>query len=118
MMRRPTVGDRVHYVSHGTPIRRDGSQAFASTCRAADVTEVDPIDPHRIGLMAINPTGLFFHPLADGGCTYDPGIEQPGSPDCPNPESHGNPFRYCACGWREATFGGGTWHWLERVEES
>lgn len=21
--------------------------------------------------------------------------------DCPNPEYHGNPFRYCACGWME-----------------
>jgi hypothetical protein len=20
---------------------------------------------------------------------------------CPNPETHGNPFRYCACGWSE-----------------
>lgn len=21
--------------------------------------------------------------------------------DCPNPEYHGNPFRYCSCGWME-----------------
>ena len=21
--------------------------------------------------------------------------------DCPNPETHGNPFRYCPCGWIE-----------------
>jgi hypothetical protein len=30
-----TVGRTVHYVSHGTPPRPDGSQAFAPACRAA-----------------------------------------------------------------------------------
>ncbi len=90
---RPSVGRIVHYVSHGTPVRADGSQAFTSRCRAAFVTEVDPHDPDRIGLTAINPTGMFFHPLAAGGCRYDLGAEQPGAPDCPNRESHGNPFR-------------------------
>lgn len=25
--------------------------------------------------------------------------------DCPNPEVHGNPFRYCACGWIEPASG-------------
>jgi hypothetical protein len=29
--------------------------------------------------------------------------ERAGSPDCPNAFAHGNPFRYCACGWTEAT---------------
>ncbi len=114
---RPSVGRIVHYVSHGTPVRPDGSQAFTSRCRAAFVTEVDPHDPDRIGLTAINPTGMFFHPLAAGGCKRDDGAEQPGAPDCPNRESHGSPFRYCACGWAEATLIGGTWHWPERVDE-
>jgi hypothetical protein len=33
----------------------------------------------------------------------EPQPEHPGSSDCPSPGSHGNPFRYCACGWIEAT---------------
>ncbi|MEV8439170.1 hypothetical protein AB0425_17485 [Actinosynnema sp. NPDC051121] len=37
---RPALGATVHYVSHGTPHRPDGSQAFESVCRAATVTEV------------------------------------------------------------------------------
>ena len=113
---KPSVGRIVHYVSHGTPVRPDGSQAFTATCRAAIVTEVDPTDPHRIGLAAVNPTGLFFHSLADGGTKLDDGVETAGSPTCMMPEAHGNPFRYCACGWREATYAGGSWHWPERVE--
>ncbi|HYS41961.1 MAG TPA: hypothetical protein VEO01_40605 [Pseudonocardiaceae bacterium] len=87
---RPSVGRVVHYVSHGSPVRPDGTQAFTSVCRAADVTEV--ADPNfgegetRVGLMVKNPTGLFFHSLADGGCEHD-----------------------------EDTKAGGTWHWPERV---
>lgn len=64
----PKVCDVVHYVSHGTPVREDGTQAFPSTCRAAIVTEVNPEEPLRVGLCVINPTGLFWHPLAEGGC--------------------------------------------------
>ncbi|MFE4336079.1 hypothetical protein ACFRQM_44005 [Streptomyces sp. NPDC056831] len=64
---RPSVGRIVHYVSHGTPVRGDGSQAFAPACRAAVVTEVDGDDPGRVGLAVLNPTGQFFHPLAAGG---------------------------------------------------
>lgn len=36
----------------------------------------------------------------------EPRPETPGDPDCPNPEVHsvnGGPFRYCSCGWAEAT---------------
>ncbi|MDT3395427.1 hypothetical protein RKE29_01970 [Streptomyces sp. B1866] len=36
----PSVGRIVHYVSHGTPVREDGSQAHPPACRAAIVTEV------------------------------------------------------------------------------
>ncbi|MFE8962171.1 hypothetical protein [Streptomyces iakyrus] len=111
----PSVGRVIHYVSHGTPLREDGSQAFPPACRAAIVTEVDPQDPNRVGLAVLNPTGQFFHPLAAGGCSYDEGAETQGAEDCPAAEQHGNPFRYCSCGWIEAALKGGTWHWPERV---
>jgi hypothetical protein len=82
----PSVGRAVHYVSYGTP----GGE-YPKACRAADVTEVDPVlldqGSDVVGLMVKNPTGLFFHSLADGGCAYD-GSEDPK---------------------------GGTWHWPERV---
>lgn len=71
-MMQPSVARTVHYVSHGTPVRADGTQAFASLCRAATVTEVDETNGLWLGLCVINPTGLFFHSLADGGCHYDP----------------------------------------------
>jgi len=35
---RPSVGRTVHYVSHGTPLRADGSQASPAACRAAALT--------------------------------------------------------------------------------
>jgi hypothetical protein len=80
----PSVGRVVHYVSYGTP----GGE-FPKACRAADVTEVPENMDSRsvVGLMVKNPTGLFFHSLANGGCAYD-GSEDPK---------------------------GGTWHWPERV---
>lgn len=80
----PSVGRIVHYQSYGTP-----RGEYTSQCRAAIVTEVanQDIEPGWIGLCAINPTGLFFHSLADGGCHYDD----------------------------EAPYRGGTWHWPERV---
>lgn len=49
----------VHYVSHGTPIREDGTQAFPEICRAAVVTEVN--GPGVASLCVLNPTGFFFH---------------------------------------------------------
>ncbi|MFC9604529.1 hypothetical protein ACFTTN_13855 [Streptomyces niveus] len=84
---RPSVGRTVHYVSHGTPVRSDGSQQFPSACRAAVVTEVDADDPGRVGLAVQNPTGQFFHPLQAGGSVYSDA----------------------------ETRLGGTWHWPERV---
>ncbi|HKO19807.1 MAG TPA: hypothetical protein VJU82_13060 [Acidobacteriaceae bacterium] len=40
---RLSVDRIVHYVSHGTPPRADGSEAYISECRAAIITAVpDP----------------------------------------------------------------------------
>ncbi|MFG2404290.1 hypothetical protein ACGFR8_08100 [Streptomyces brevispora] len=85
----PTVGRTVHYVSLGTPVRPDGSQQFPAVCRAAIVTEVDPAEQGRVGLVVLNPSGQFFHPLSAGGCEH------------------------VAVGEQRAA--GGTWHWPERV---
>lgn len=83
-VQQPSISRDVHYVARGSA---DGK--FPKTCRAAKVTEVDSVhaDLGLVGLMVMNPTGLFFHSLADGGSTYDGG-EDPA---------------------------GGTWHWPERV---
>lgn len=112
----PSIGRIVHYVSYGTP----GGE-FPKACRAAIVTEVELGTPRslggeRIGLCVLNPTGMFFHSLADGGCKEDDGQGVPGDPNCAVKDSHGSPMRYCPCGWTEPTLLGGTWHWPERVE--
>jgi hypothetical protein len=78
----PSVGRIVHYRSFGTP-----KGEYTAQCRAAVVSEVDPMNGLLIGLVALNPTGMFFHALSDGGCHFD----------------------------ATATIGG-TWHWPERVE--
>lgn len=44
---RPSVGRIVHCVSHGSPVREDGTQAYASKCRAAIVTDVWYSHPER-----------------------------------------------------------------------
>jgi hypothetical protein len=84
----PTVGRTVHYVSHGTPLLPDGTQAYTAQCRAAIVTAVE--DPAGdagggiVSLCVLNPTGLFFNehiPHVDAGQQV-----------------------------------GGSWHWLERAE--
>lgn len=85
----PCVGDIVHYVSYGTPVRLDGTQAFASECRAAIITEVSTNDG-VVNLAVLNPTGMFFH-LAD----YD-----------------GWDGRRALAG---AVPKGGSWHWPERA---
>ncbi|MER7488703.1 hypothetical protein ABTY20_22920 [Streptomyces sp. NPDC126497] len=89
----PSVGRIVHYVSHGTPVREDGSQAYTAKCRAAVITEAggypSNIPEHArhnvavpVGLAVLNPTGLFF----------DRGVMQ-----------------------SEIGREGGTWHFPERV---
>lgn len=57
---KPSVGRIVHYVSHGTPVREDGSQAYKSKCRAAIVTDVYR-DGEMIAIVVFNPEGMFFN---------------------------------------------------------
>jgi hypothetical protein len=111
---RPSVGATVHYVSYGTP----GGE-YGQECRAAVVTEVAADPPvigsglgPEVGLAVLNPTGMFFNRAV----SFHDGAETAGAADCPDSESHGNPFRYCACGWAEASRKGGTWHWPERAD--
>jgi len=70
------------------------------------------IVPETVSLAVLNPTGMFFNE----DVRYHDGAETPGAPDCEGAETHGSPFRYCSCGWSEASYRGGTWHWPERVE--
>lgn len=93
MSQLPTVGRIVHYVSHGSPVREDGTQAFTAQCRAAIITEVgdypegiSEVDRGNIavpvGLCVLNPTGQFFQ---QGAMQSELGHE------------------------------GGSWHWPERA---
>lgn len=109
----PSIGRIVHYVSHGTPVQADGSQAYTRECRAAIITELTgtPDNPDQVGLAVLNPTGAFFHRTVP----FDTPAETAGAADCPKSDTHGNPFRYCGCGWVEAHSVAGTWHWPERV---
>lgn len=101
---KPTIGRIVHYVSYGTP----GGE-YGKECRAAIVTETNTSD--TVGLAVMNPTGMFFNRTV----VHDEGGETPGDPNCQQMKVHGNPFRYCSCGWIEANLKGGTWHWPEQV---
>lgn len=56
----PWVGQAVHYVSHGTPRRADGSQEYSSECRAAVVTAVSDESPEMARLCVFSPEGMFF----------------------------------------------------------
>lgn len=86
----PTVGRAVHYVSYGSPVRADGTQAFPSVRRSAEITEVDA--EGNVGLLIKNPDGIHFHPIGHetGPCPYVEPV--PGTP-----------------------LQGGSWHWPERV---
>jgi hypothetical protein len=68
-MSTPTVGRIVHYVSHGTPVQPDGTQAYTAQCRAAIVTDV-PVDD-ACSLAIFNPTGMFFNKVRYDG-SQDP----------------------------------------------
>jgi hypothetical protein len=96
----PSIGRIVHYVSHGTPPKADGTQAYTSLPRAAIITAVhgsDPVPEHGVpyvDLCVLNPTGLFFNTNVkfDEGGTSD----TPGAPTA-------------------RSYEGGTWHWPPRV---
>ena len=96
-MNTATVGRVVHYVARGSA---DGK--FLPVCRAALVSEVGD-DPETVGLAVLNPTGVFFQPLADGGVPLDAGQEQAG----------GGTWVRCARGDR--VYRRGTWHWPEHA---
>lgn len=106
----PSVGHIAHYVSYDTP----GGE-YTSQCRAAIITDLAQPDEDAsvVGLAVLNPTGMFFNRAVP----YHDGAETPGNPDCPDQATHGNPFRFCACGWTEAQPKGGTWHWPEPTED-
>lgn len=68
------IGDVVHYVSHGTPIRADGTQAYTSQCRAAIITAINPgngTTRTTVSLHVLNPDGDFYN----HGVLYDPGLD-------------------------------------------
>lgn len=64
---KPSVGRVVHYVSHGTPPRADGSQAYTSECRAAVITQVGD---GTVGLCVLNPAGMFFREAVEPGTNF------------------------------------------------
>ena len=84
---KPTVGRIVHYVSHGTPVRGDGTQAYTAQCRAAIITE---IGADGVGLCVLNPSGQFFN----RDVPYDGATLVEGTDLCDG-----------------ANHPGGTWHW-------
>jgi hypothetical protein len=115
--RRPRVTDLVHYASHGTPVRGDGSQAYKSVCRAAMITEVTEVEVNEqipagdgifrqaVGLMVANPTGQFFN----RGVPFDPGTFTGPAREA----AFGEPLPLVTCD--DLTFEGGTWHWAGRA---
>lgn len=76
-----TIGSRVHYRSHGSPVLPDGSQVHAPKCRPA--IAVEPIAGEVWTFQVINPSGIHFDE-----CRHD----ETRWPDAP-PGT------------------GGTWHW-------
>lgn len=103
----PAIGERVHYVSYGTP----GGE-FPKRCRAAVVTEVGTqwSDGHVVGLCVLNPTGLFFHALSDGGCKYHLGDTWDDVNDTSDRIGQAH-----WCGNERRVFHGGTWHPIPRL---
>jgi hypothetical protein len=96
----PSTGRDVHYLSHGTPLRADGSQAYGQMCRAAKITGMGEPLPYPI-------VGDHPEPLEDGTQLVDLVVF--------NPEGlfvkDGVPQDERPAGERA----GGTWHWPERV---
>ena len=98
----PVVGEVVHYVSVGSPVREDGSQLYPSVCRAALVTETYDFSS-ELGLMVVNPTGQFFNrrtpngnaPGEESGVVFTEGVRD-------------------LCGSGRYAFPPGSWHYPHR----
>lgn len=75
----PIISSLVHYVSHGTPPKADGTQAFGSQCRAAIVAG---IDREGIELCVLNPSGIFFQKVQQDELTHAPGTCHWGTSIC------------------------------------
>lgn len=92
---KPSVGRIVHYRSHGTPVREDGTQAHPPQCRAAMVTDVyDETNPHpdpEVHTEAEGAEWVALHVFNPRGDFYDDACHD------------------------ELTRLGGTWHWPERT---
>lgn len=75
----PALGSMVHYVAHGSAPRPDGTQLYPSVCRVGLVTETDPARHDTVGLVVLNPGGIFFRSLAEGGCRHSDDTTEGGS---------------------------------------
>lgn len=106
---KPTVGQIVHYVSHGTPIRPDGSQAFPSVCRAALVAEV--------GAWMAAPGDPVLREVEDDGVRTRTVLELWEADACHLDVRNPTGGFFNVCLHDEDTKAGGTWHWPEREEE-
>jgi hypothetical protein len=56
-VQQPTIGERVHYRSHGSAPLSDGTQVYLPKCRTAIV--VDVIAADACTLFVITPNGIF-----------------------------------------------------------
>ncbi|GHH57830.1 hypothetical protein [Lentzea cavernae] len=107
VVQRPSVGRIVHYVSHGSPIREDGTQVFPSECRAAIVSEagawiaVATIEAESFSRSEGRPIRHVEQWFYDDAVTLTV-LHPTGS------SRH-------ACKHDETNHASGTWHWPERV---
>lgn len=84
----PSIGRVVHYRSYGTPKGEYQSKPIAAVITeveyydAKQLTELlgrsehDRVPTGRVGLFIMNPTGIFFRSLNEGGCTQGDGPGQ------------------------------------------
>lgn len=98
---RPSVSRIVHYVSHGSPALPDGTQEYASECRAAMVTLVHDDELDLVALTVFGVNGV-FQPQA---VALDEGLA-----DHQRVPGDG---RSVLCTGR--AHGRGTWHWPART---
>jgi hypothetical protein len=87
----PYVGLGVHYVSHGSPRRDDGSQDYPSVCRAATVTVLRDTEVRR---------WAGSEPQELGACTVGLAVLSEGG------------LLFADAQQDEDTFAGGTWHFM------